>query len=52
MCLLIKLLSVFRNVFNAKAKEMNPSKQNGKMQNLKVGFESPKGWIRIHIPES
>ena len=31
---------------------MNLSKQNGKMQNLKVGFESPKGWIQIPILES
>ena len=34
ICLLIKLLSVFINIFNAKANEMNPSKQNGKMQNM------------------
>ena len=52
ICLLIKLLSVFRNVFNAKAKEMNPDKQNGKMQNLKVAFKSPNGWIRIPILKS
>ena len=38
--MLIKLLSIFRNVFNAKAKEINPSEQNEKMQNLKVEFES------------
>ena len=31
---------------------MNLSKQNGKMQNLKVGFESLKGWIQIPIPKS